>query len=253
LIILKSPEEVRKIKYSSMIVAEILNEVKKKAIPGITTLELDRISEDLAKKRGVKPAFKGYRGFPFSLCTSLNNEIVHGLPSKRVLKEGDILSLDFGVIYDGYYGDAAITFPVGKVLPEAERLLRITEESLYIGVKMAQKDNRVFDISYAIQSYAENNGFSVVKDFVGHGIGKNLHEDPQIPNFGKPGTGIRLRVGMVFTIEPMINVGKSEVTILPNGWTAVTRDGSLSAHFEHTIVITEEGPIILSEFKEVYA
>ncbi len=245
-IILKSPQEIEKMRRSNQIVAEILAAIKEIVRPGITTRDLEELAEELLAKKRAKPAFKGYNGFPAALCTSVNEEIVHGIPSERVLKEGDILSLDFGVIYDDFYGDAAITLPVGQVSPEAARLMRVAEEALYLAIEQARPENRVQDISAAIQRYVESQGFSVVRDFVGHGIGKHLHEKPQVPNFGLPGRGIRLRPGMTLAIEPMINAGGHEVLILEDGWTAVTKDGSLSAHFEHSVAITENGPDILS-------
>lgn len=246
-IILKSPQEIEKMRRSNQIVAEILGEIKKVVRPGITTQDLEDLAEELLEKKKAKPAFKGYNGFPAALCTSVNEEIVHGIPSERVLKEGDILSIDFGVIYDDYYGDAAITLPIGRISPEAERLLQVTEEALYLAIDQARPENRLQDISAAIQQYAESQGFSVVRDFVGHGIGKCLHEKPQVPNFGTPGRGIRLKPGMTLAIEPMINAGGHEVVILGDGWTAVTKDRSLSAHFEHSVAITENGPDILSK------
>jgi len=246
MVILKSPSEIEKIRQSNVIVAEILEILRQKVEPGTNTLELDQISEELALDRDAKPAFKGYRGYPYSLCASVNQQVVHGFPSKRPLKEGDILSMDFGISYQGYYGDAAVTVPVGKVSPVAQRLMATTKEALFSGIEQAAPGKRLSDISHAIQSRAEAVGFSVVRQFVGHGIGKALHEDPQVPNYGKPGMGIRLKPGMVIAIEPMVNAGGYEVKTLDDGWTTVTKDGSLSAHFEHTVAITEEGPVILS-------
>jgi len=228
------------------IVAEILEILKGEAKTGATTLSLNQIAEKEAAKRGAIPAFKGYSGYPFSLCCSLNQQVVHGMPSGRKLVEGDILSIDFGVIHGGYFGDAAVTLPIGAISNTAQRLLQVTEESLYVAIEATRPGNRLSDISYAVQSYVEPRGFSVVRDFVGHGIGKNLHESPQIPNFGQPGRGVRLKVGMVFAIEPMINEKGHEVRVLEDGWTAVTCDGGLSAHFEHTVAVTEEGPEILT-------
>lgn len=245
--ILKSPEEIEKIRKSNVIVADILSKLREMVRPGITTMELDRYSEELALKKGAKPAFKGYRGYPFSLCTSVNSEVVHGMPSDRVLQAGDIISMDFGIHYKGYYGDSAITVPVGEVSDVATRLSSTTEEALYNGIKEARAGNRLGDISAAVQERVEAAGFSVVRDFVGHGIGKSLHEDPQIPNFGMRGRGIELKVGMVFAIEPMVNEGTYKVKILSDGWTVVTTDGKLSAHFEHSVAITEDGPVILSK------
>ncbi|MFH1080371.1 MAG: type I methionyl aminopeptidase [Pseudomonadota bacterium] len=246
MIILKRPEEIEKIRTSNIIVADILKELKEKIRPGITTLELNRYSEDLAKKKGATPAFKGYRGYPFALCTSVNSEVVHGMPSNRALKSGDIVSLDFGARYQGYYGDAAMTVPVGDVTEEARLLLQTTESSLYDGIQQAREGNRLGDIAAAVQRRVEAAGFSVVRDFVGHGIGKDLHEEPQIPNYGVRGRGVELKNGMVLAIEPMVNAGTCKVRILSDGWTVVTEDGLLSAHFEHTVAITNEGPVILS-------
>ncbi len=246
MIILKRPEEIEKIRESNIIVSEILRELKEKIRPGITTLELNRDAEELAKKKGAKPAFKGYRGYPFALCTSVNSEVVHGMPSIRVLKTGDIVSLDFGAYYQGFYGDAAITVPIGDVTEEARLLLQTTEQSLYDGILQARAGNRLGDISAAVQSRVEAAGFSVVRDFVGHGIGKNLHEEPQVPNYGVSGRGVELKSGMVLAIEPMVNAGTYKVRVLSDGWTVVTEDGQLSAHFEHTVAITNEGPVILS-------
>jgi methionyl aminopeptidase len=247
LIVLRSEQEIQKISKACKIVMEILRRLREHVKPGVTTWELDAVSEEMAIKRKSKPAFKGYQGYPYSLCTSVNEEVVHGMPSKsRHLSEGDIISLDFGVIVDGYYGDAAITVPVGKVSQIAERLCKVTEESLYTGIKQAVVGNRLSDISHAIQEYVEPRGFSVVRDFVGHGIGQHLHESPQIPNYGPPGKGVMLKPGMVLAIEPMINAGKPDVEILRDNWTAITVDRSISAHFEHTVAVTENGPEILS-------
>ena len=246
MVILKSPEEIEKIKQSNIIVADILNELRGMIKPGITTMALNRYSEELALRKGAKPAFKGYRGYPFSLCASVNCEVVHGMPSNRVLKTGDLIGLDFGIYNKGYYGDSAITVSVGEVSDVAARLSRTTEEALYNGIKEAKAGNRLGDISAAVQEHVEAAGFSVVRDFVGHGIGRNLHEDPQIPNFGIRGKGIELKPGMVFAIEPMVNEGTYKVKVLEDGWTAVTADGKLSAHFEHSVAITEDGPVILS-------
>lgn len=233
---------------ANRIVAEILAELTAQIAPGITTMELNELGESLAAKRNARPAFKGYNGFPYALCASVNEEVVHGMPSrKRILREGDIVSLDFGVIHREYYGDAAITVPVGQVDEQSRALMRATEKALYQGIAQAVAGNRLTDISHAIQSHVESKGFSVVREFVGHGIGRSLHESPQIPNYGPPGLGVRLRPGMVFAIEPMINQGEHEVEILEDGWTAVTKDRSRSAHFEHSIAITKNGPDILSK------
>jgi len=246
MVILKQPAEIDKIRASNRIVAEVLAVLQEKVKAGITTLELDRIAEEMTLRRGAKPAFKGYRGYPFSLCASVNEEIIHGLPSKRVLADGDIVGLDFGVYCKGYYGDAALTVPVGNISPEAGLLLKATEESLALAIDAARVGNRVGDISAAVQNHVEAAGYAVVRDFVGHGIGRNLHEEPQIPNFGVKGRGVALKAGMVLAIEPMVNAGSYRVKIRSDGWTAVTADGRLSAHFEHTVAITENGPEILS-------
>ncbi|MBM4124564.1 MAG: type I methionyl aminopeptidase [Nitrospira sp.] len=242
MIILKTPDEIGIMAQASKIVAETLQGLKKEIRPGVTTDELDRFAEDFIRGRGGIPAFKGYRSYPKTLCVSVNEQVVHGIPSKRVLKEGDIVGLDLGAIVGGFYGDAAVTVPVGDVHPKVLELLRVTEESLYAGIAQAMVGNRLSDISHAVQRHAEAAGFSVVTDFVGHGIGRQLHEEPQVPNYGKPGQGPRLQVGMVLAIEPMVNMGDSGVRILDDQWTAVTKDGSLSAHFEHTIAIQASGP-----------
>ena len=240
MITLRSQREIEKIRKACHIVAAILQRLKERIHPGITTLDLDALSEELALKHKAKPAFKGYHGYPFSLCASVNEEVVHGMPSKtRRLAEGDIVSLDFGVVVEGYYGDAAVTVPVGKISDEAERLRRVAEESLYAGIGQAVVGNRLSDISHAIQDLVESRGYSVVREFVGHGIGQHLHESPQIPNYGQPGKGVKLKPGMVFAIEPMINMGGAAVEILEDRWTAVTVDRSLSAHFEHTIAVSD--------------
>jgi len=246
-IILKSPAEIAKMAVAGRMVAEILAGLRELVVPGVTLLELDRFAEKETLKRKAKPAFKGYAGFPWSLCCSVNEQVVHGFPSGRVLVPGDLVSLDFGVVYGGYYGDSAITVPVGKVSEQAARLIKVTEESLYQGIGFADASHRLSDISHAVQVHVEKQGFSVVRDFVGHGIGKDLHEGPQIPNFGAPGKGPRLKVGMVLAIEPMINEKGFDVRVLEDGWTAVTCDGGLSAHFEHTVAITDNGPLILSK------
>jgi len=247
MIVLKTKNEIEKLALSSRIVAEVLQELRRLVVPGITTQELNDTAEASARKHGALPAFKGYRGFPASLCISINEQIVHGIPDGRKLKEGDIVSLDFGTLLNGFYGDAAITLPVGVIGKKARELLTVTEESLYKGIEQARVGNRLSAISQAIQSWVESHGFSVVRDFVGHGIGTALHEEPQIPNFGTPLPNPRLQEGMVFAIEPMVNEGSYEMRILPDGWTAVTADGKLSAHFEHTIAITGNGPVILTE------
>lgn len=227
-------------------VAEILELLREKVAPGVTTGELDRLAETECGKRKAKPAFKGYGGFPFTICASPNEQVVHGFADETPLREGDILSIDFGVIYGGFYGDSAITIPVGRIDQEKSRLLQATARSLELGIAAAVAGNRLSDISHAVQSFVEGEGFSVVREFVGHGIGRQLHEAPQIPNFGPPGQGPRLKAGMTLAIEPMINAGACGVKILDDGWTAVTIDGKPSAHFEHTVAITEEGPQILT-------
>ncbi|HHD11391.1 MAG TPA: type I methionyl aminopeptidase [Deltaproteobacteria bacterium] len=247
-VILKTPAEIEKLRRSNQIVAEVLEVLKERVSPGISTMELERICEEECRKRKVRPAFKGYNGYPYCLCVSVNQEVVHGMPSeKKVLKEGDIVSIDFGVCCDGYYGDAAVTVPVGKISPEAQRLIDVTRRCLELAIEEAREGNRLYDISHAIQSCAEGAGYSVVRAFVGHGIGRELHEAPQVPNFGSPGKGMKLKEGMVLAIEPMVNAGGSAVRILDDGWTAVTVDGSLSAHFEHSVAITRDGAIVLSK------
>lgn len=245
-VILKSRDEIEIMRRTNLIVAEVLHVLKANVGAGVTTLDLERIAEEELKKTSARPAFKGYRGYPWCLCTSVNNEVVHGMPSKRALNDGDIVSIDFGVLSDGFYGDSAITVPVGSVSPDAARLVKVTEESLEKAIEAAVVGNRLHDISASVQRYVESHGFSVVREFVGHGIGRELHEAPQVPNFGLPGRGIRLKAGMVLAIEPMINMGGPDVKILDDGWTAVTADGSLSAHFEHTVAITDDGPYVLS-------
>ncbi|MGB9886570.1 MAG: type I methionyl aminopeptidase [Moorellales bacterium] len=246
MIILKSDRELALMREAGRIVAEVLAQLEKMVQPGITTRELDRAAESLILKRGAYPSFKGYRGFPASICASVNQEVVHGLPGLRKLVEGDIISIDIGAEFQGYHGDAAITLPVGRVAPEVERLLRVTREALWLGIEQARVGRRLSDISHAIQSHVEGNGFSVVREFVGHGIGRAMHEEPQVPNYGRPGRGPRLMPGMTLAIEPMVNLGGPEVMVLADGWTVVTRDGSYSAHFEHTVAVTEDGPQVLT-------
>jgi methionyl aminopeptidase len=244
---LKSPDEVARIRAAALVVHDVLQEVIAAVAPGVTTLHLDRIAERATLARGAQPAFKGYHGYPAVICISVNDEVVHGIPSAgRVLLEGDIVGLDFGVVKDGYYGDSAYTVPVGTAAPKALALLAATREALSRAVAAARPDARLGDLGFAVQSFVEARGYSVVRDFVGHGIGRRLHEPPQIPNFGPPGVGMRLRPGMVLAIEPMVNLGGPGVRTLADGWTAVTLDGSLSAHFEHTIAVTDHGPEILS-------
>jgi len=230
------------------IAAEILNTVSRLVTPGITTIELDRVASAEAGKRKAKAAFKGYHDYPYALCCSPNSQVVHGMPSSVPLEDGDILSLDFGIFFDDFYGDAAVTLPVGRIGAAETELISVTEQSLYQGIEKAVVGARLSDISHAIQLHVESRGFSVVRDFVGHGIGRSLHEDPQIPNYGQPGKGVVLKAGMVFAIEPMINQGSHHVSVLDDGWTVTTSDGRLSAHFEHTVAITDKGPDILTLF-----
>ncbi len=246
-IVVKSPDEIVRLRAACRVVAEVLAELRAAVAPGVTTLELDRLAEAGARRRGAEPAFKGYHGYPASLCASVNEEVVHGIPSsRRVLREGDLVGLDFGVVLDGFYGDAAVTVPVGAVSEEALRLLQTTRDALAAAIDEARPERRVGDLGAAVQRRVEAEGFSVVRDFVGHGIGRRLHEPPQIPNFGTPGTGPRLRAGMALAIEPMVNAGRCEVDTREDGWTAFTVDGRLSAHFEHTVLVTENGPEILT-------
>jgi methionyl aminopeptidase len=248
-IICKSPAEIDKMRRSGRVVREVLDHLRSLVKPGATTMDLERAAEKKMKDLGVKPAFKGYFDYPCVLCTSINEEIVHGIPSdKRMLKDGDIVSVDCGVVLDGYYGDAAITIPVGEeISPALQKLLKVTEDSLYRGIEKVRIGNSVGDVGSAVQEYVEAAGFSVVREFVGHGIGTKLHEEPQVPNFGTPGHGAKLREGMVLAIEPMVNYGKPEARVLSDKWTAVTADGSYSAHFEHCVAVTKNGPMILTE------
>ncbi|MBZ5563949.1 MAG: type I methionyl aminopeptidase [Acidobacteriia bacterium] len=241
-----APVELEKLRRSGHVVRQILDEAREKVRPGVTTLELEKFVEKRLAQLGAKPASKGYRGYPWCLCTSVNNEIVHGMPSNRRLKEGDIIGLDLGVVVDGYYGDSAITVAVGAVNENVQRLLRVTEEALELGIQMARVGNRVGDISATVQGYVEKNGYSVVREFVGHGIGREYHEEPQVPNFGQAGHGPLLKEAMVFTIEPMVNEKGPELRVLDDNWTAVTADGGLSAHFEHTVAVTRNGPDVLT-------
>ena len=247
MIILKTREEMEKIRTASRYALEILVGLKEYVGQGVRTAELEACCEEKVRKIGnVEAAFKGYNGYPYCLCVSVNDEVVHGMPSERMLKAGDIVSLDMGIKYDGFYGDVAMTYPVGVIGENAKRLVEATETALYKAIDEACVGNRLHDISWAVQSFVEANGFSVVREFVGHGIGRNLHEEPQVPNFGTKGTGVRLKEGMVLAIEPMINEGGSDIMIRENGWTAATRDGGLSAHFEHTVAVTDKGAEILS-------
>src|SRR6266853_449219 len=248
-IVCKSPTEIEKMRRSGRVVRQVLDELKAMVRAGISTMDLERAAERRIRELGAKPAFKGYYDYPCCLCTSVNNEIIDGIPSeKRMLKEGDIVSIDCGVVLDGYYGDSAITVPVGKsVSAELQKLLDVTETSLKKAIAEVRLGKTVGDVGAAVQEYVEANGFSVVRDFVGHGIGTRLHEDPQVPNFGTRGHGTRLREGMVLAIEPMVNVGKPGARVLDDKWTAVTEDGSYSAHFEHTVAVTRNGPLVLTE------
>ncbi len=244
---LKAPWEIELLRRANVIVMEVLLRLAEESKPGVSTWDLEILADTLCRRRGGRPAFKGYRGYPYALCVSINQEVIHGMPREdKVLREGDIVSYDFGVEYEGYIGDAALTVAVGKVSELAERLMKVTEEALYRGIEKARVGNRVGDISAAIQRHVEGNGFAVIRDFVGHGVGQSLHEPPEVPNFGKPGKGPRLQAGMVLAIEPMVVTGDPGVKILEDGWTAVTRDGGLAAHFEHSVVITARGPEILS-------
>jgi methionyl aminopeptidase len=247
-IFLKSPEEIEKMANAGRIVGTVLGSLRTAIAVGMTTKDIEAVAEERIRALGGKPAFKGYRGYPASICTSVNEEVVHGIPSSRRLKEGDIVSIDLGVYMDGFYGDGAITVPVGIVDKETEKLIRVTEEALTMGIQRCGQGNRLYDISSSIQKHVEQNGFSVVRLFVGHGIGRELHEEPQVPNYGVAGHGPRLRKGMTLAIEPMVNAGTHEVKILDDGWTAVTADGRKSAHFEHTVLVTEDAPVILTKF-----
>jgi methionyl aminopeptidase len=244
---LKSPLEITKMQVANQIVAEALAEITAYVKPGIETLELDAMAEDICRRRKVKPAFKNYRGYPRSVCISINDEIVHGIPSHRQLRAGDLVSIDFGVRYDGYFGDAAVTLGVGEVNQTARQLMAATEEALYAGIAKIAIGNRLSDVSHEVQKTVEAYGFSVIRDFVGHGIGRSLHEDPQIPNYGPPGQGPVLQPGMTLAIEPMVSAGSWEISVMPDGWTAITKDGSLAAHYEHTVALTEKGVLILSK------
>jgi len=246
-VVLKSTQEIEKMHRAGQVVREVLELVRSKVKPGATTYDLEKAADARVRELGVKAAFKGYHGFPCMLCTSVNSEVVHGIPSpKRVLKDGDIVSVDFGVVVDGYYGDAAITVPVGSIDANAARLLKATEESLKAGIAAVRPGATLGDVGAAVQTVVEGEGFSVVRDFVGHGIGAQMHEDPQVPNFGEAGQGMKLKVGMVIAIEPMVNAGKPDVQVLDDGWTAVTRDGSMSAHFEHTVAVGAQGAEVLT-------
>ncbi len=246
MVTIKSPREIALMREAGRIVSETFAVLAKAIKPGVTTLELDRLAENFIRQKKARPAFKGLYNFPASICTSVNEEVVHGIPGQRKLKEGDIISIDLGVELNGYFGDGARTFPVGEISADAKTLLKVTREALTVGTRQARAGNRLFDISHAIQSYVEGHGFSVVRDYVGHGIGRAMHEEPQVPNYGKPGRGLRLVSGMTLAIEPMVNAGTHAVRTLADNWTVVTLDGKLSAHFEHTVLVLNNKPEILT-------
>ena len=246
-IVIKTSEEIQIMREAGKILARIIEELKCSLKPGMTTADIDSLTEKLIKESNVIPAFKGYRGFPGCACVSVNEEVVHGIPGGRVIKEGDIVSVDVGIIYKDFYSDTAVTIPVGKVSPQIQKLLDVTKNSLEKGIEQACVNNRLSDVSHAIQKYVEKHKLAIVREFVGHGIGRNLHEDPEIPNFGPPHKGPVLKEGMVFAIEPMVNIGRRETKILDDGWTVATHDGKPSAHFEHTVAITADGPEILTK------
>jgi methionyl aminopeptidase len=246
-IVCKSPAEIERMRAANVLVADVLGELAALVVPGVTTAELDEAAERMVRAAGAEPAFKGYRGYPATLCASVNEQVVHGIPSARALVQGDIISLDMGVKLNGFYGDSAITVPVGRVSDDVLRLLAVTQEALERAIAQVRVGGRISDIGHAVQRHVEANGFSVVREFVGHGIGAALHEEPQIANYGVPGRGPRLAEGMVLAIEPMVNMGRPAVKVLADGWTAVTRDGSLSAHFEHTVAVTKNGPFVLTQ------
>jgi len=247
MIVCRSAAEIERMRRANQFVAEVLAKLEAAVAPGVTTADLDRLAETLVRNGGAEPAFKGYRGYPATLCASVNEEVVHGIPSAgRALRSGDIISLDIGVKLDGFYGDSAVTVAVGEVPDATHQLLRVTNEALERGIRQAQVGGRLSDIGHAIQGWVETHGFSVVREFVGHGIGEKLHEEPQIPNYGQPGRGPKLAEGMVLAIEPMVAMGRPETRVLADGWTAVTRDGSLAAHFEHTVAVTASGPLVLT-------
>jgi methionyl aminopeptidase len=247
-VLLKSSQEIEKMRRAGEVTRDVLELVRGLVKPGVTTFDLEKAAVARLAELGIKAAFKGYHGFPCALCTSVNSEVVHGIPSeKRILKEGDIVSVDFGVVVDGYYGDSAITVPVGNIAPDTARLLEVTKKSLHAGIAAVRPGATLGDVGAAVQGVVEGEGFSVVRDFVGHGIGVHMHEDPQVPNFGEAGRGMKLKTGMVIAIEPMVNAGRPDVMVLEDGWTAVAKDGSMSAHFEHTVAVTATGARILTE------
>ena len=253
MIVCKSPAEIEKMRAANQLVAQVLEELAAMVAPGVSTADLDAAAERSVRAAGAEPAFKGYRGYPATLCASVNQQVVHGIPNRTPLKSGDIVSLDMGVKLNGYYGDSAVTVPVGPVQDDVATLLRVTQEALEKGIAQVKIGGRISDIGHAIQAHVEAHGFSVVREFVGHGIGASLHEEPQIANYGEPGRGPRLAEGMTLAIEPMVNMGKPAVKVLADGWTAVTKDGSLSAHFEHTVAVTKTGPLVLTARQPVPA
>jgi methionyl aminopeptidase len=247
MIICRSAAEISRMRAASQLVAAVLSELEAAVAPGVTTADLDRLAERLVRDGGAVPAFKGYRGFPATLCASVNDEVIHGIPSaSRKLNEGDVISLDVGVKLNGYFGDSAVSVPVGKVPESTLKLLRVTEQALERAIAQVKVGGRLSDIGHAVQSHVESNGYSIVREFVGHGIGERLHEDPQIPNYGEPGRGPKLAEGMVLAIEPMVAMGRPDTKVLADGWTAVTKDGSLAAHFEHTVAVAADGPIVMT-------
>jgi methionyl aminopeptidase len=246
-IVCRSAEELKRMREAGRLVGEVLTELAAQVAPGVTTADLDELAEKRIRRAGATPAFKGYHGYPATICASVNEEVIHGIPSgRRILNEGDVISIDVGASLDGYFGDSAVTLAVGHVSEDAAMLLRVTDESLYKAIEAVKPGGRISDIGHAVQKHVEAYGFSVVREFVGHGIGQKMHEEPQVPNYGEPGRGPRLTEGMVLAIEPMVNAGKPAVKVLADGWTAVTRDGSLSAHFEHTVAVTADGPWVLT-------
>jgi methionyl aminopeptidase len=253
MIIGKSRREIEKMRAAGQLVGRVLQELRRMALPGVTTLEVDRAAEKMIRDAGAQPTFKGYHGFPFSICASVNEQVVHGFPSNYKLKEGDIFSIDCGATLEGFVGDTATTVPIGKISEELQQLIRVTEESLELAIEQCREGKHLGDIGWAVQQHAESKGYTVVREYVGHGIGRRMHEDPQIPNYGAPGKGVKIRNGYVFAIEPMVNIGSHRTKVLPDGWTVVTLDGQPSAHVEHTIAITEDGPQVLTRVAEAEA